>query len=65
MAITLLLILMRKVHLLPPSIKDLQIFRFLKNGKAMLRLHILNIIGVKKKKQTLRKKYIEIKQKTV
>ncbi|KHN19449.1 MATE efflux family protein FRD3 [Glycine soja] len=31
MAFTLLLILMKKVHLLPPSIKDLQIFRFLKN----------------------------------
>jgi len=35
MAITLVLLLMRKVHLLPPSIKDLQIFRFLKNGKVV------------------------------
>jgi hypothetical protein len=32
MATFLLLILMRKVDLLPPSMKDLQIFRFLKNG---------------------------------
>ncbi|KAK7343174.1 hypothetical protein VNO80_26137 [Phaseolus coccineus] len=36
MAITLLLILMKKVHLLPPSIKDLQIFRFLKNGGLLM-----------------------------
>ncbi|KAK7323207.1 hypothetical protein VNO77_26671 [Canavalia gladiata] len=36
MAIALLLILMRKVELLPPSIKDLQIFRFLKNGGLLL-----------------------------
>ncbi|XP_061353404.1 protein DETOXIFICATION 43-like isoform X2 [Gastrolobium bilobum] len=36
MAFTLMLILMKKVHLLPPSIKDLQIFRFLKNGGLLL-----------------------------
>ncbi|WVZ02401.1 hypothetical protein V8G54_023207 [Vigna mungo] len=42
MAITLLLILMRKVHLLPPSIKDLQIFRFLKNGGLLM----LRVIAV-------------------
>ncbi|XP_027342012.1 protein DETOXIFICATION 43 isoform X3 [Abrus precatorius] len=36
MALALLLILMRKVELLPPSIKDLQIFRFLKNGGLLL-----------------------------
>ncbi|KAK7314262.1 hypothetical protein VNO77_39476 [Canavalia gladiata] len=36
MAFTLLLILMKKVHLLPPSIKDLQIFRFLKNGGLLM-----------------------------
>ncbi|XP_052733848.1 protein DETOXIFICATION 43-like isoform X2 [Vigna angularis] len=42
MAITLLLILMKKVHLLPPSIKDLQIFRFLKNGGLLM----LRVIAV-------------------
>ncbi|ESW05816.1 hypothetical protein PHAVU_011G211800 [Phaseolus vulgaris] len=36
MATTLLLLLMRRVHLLPPSMKDLQIFRFLKNGGLLL-----------------------------
>ncbi|XP_028776979.1 protein DETOXIFICATION 43-like [Neltuma alba] len=36
MALALLLILMKKVDLLPPSIKDLQIFRFLKNGGLLL-----------------------------
>ncbi|PNY07665.1 MATE efflux family protein FRD3-like [Trifolium pratense] len=36
MASCLLLILMRKVDLLPPSMKDLQIFRFLKNGGLLL-----------------------------
>ncbi|KAL2330787.1 hypothetical protein Fmac_018368 [Flemingia macrophylla] len=36
MALALLLILMRKVDLVPPSIKDLQIFRFLKNGGLLL-----------------------------
>ncbi|XP_061336764.1 protein DETOXIFICATION 43-like isoform X3 [Gastrolobium bilobum] len=36
MALALFLILMRKVDLLPPSIKDLQIFRFLKNGGLLL-----------------------------
>ncbi|XP_004499881.1 protein DETOXIFICATION 43-like [Cicer arietinum] len=36
MAFFLLLILMRKVDLLPPSMKDLQIFRFLKNGGLLL-----------------------------
>ncbi|WJX30984.1 hypothetical protein P8452_19467 [Trifolium repens] len=36
MATFLLLILMRKVDLLPPSMKDLQIFRFLKNGGLLL-----------------------------
>ncbi|OIW11764.1 hypothetical protein TanjilG_10966 [Lupinus angustifolius] len=36
MALALLLILMRKVEILPPSIQDLQIFRFLKNGGLLL-----------------------------
>ncbi|KAL4294276.1 hypothetical protein AHAS_Ahas18G0211900 [Arachis hypogaea] len=36
MAFALLMILMRKVHLMPPSMKDLQIFRFLKNGGLLL-----------------------------
>ncbi|XP_020219082.1 protein DETOXIFICATION 43 [Cajanus cajan] len=36
MALALLLILMRKVDLVPPSMKDLQIFRFLKNGGLLL-----------------------------
>ncbi|KAK4285509.1 hypothetical protein QN277_002200 [Acacia crassicarpa] len=36
MAVVLFLILMKKVNLLPPSIKDLQIFRFLKNGGLLL-----------------------------
>ncbi|RDX67808.1 Protein DETOXIFICATION 43, partial [Mucuna pruriens] len=36
MAFTLLLILMKKVYLVPPSIKDLQIFRFLKNGGLLM-----------------------------
>ncbi|TKY68144.1 MATE efflux family protein FRD3 [Spatholobus suberectus] len=36
MAFTLLLILMKKVHLVPPSLKDLQIFRFLKNGGLLM-----------------------------
>ncbi|XP_022636934.1 protein DETOXIFICATION 43 isoform X2 [Vigna radiata var. radiata] len=36
MAFALLLILTRKVDLVPPSIKDLQIFRFLKNGGLLL-----------------------------
>ncbi|KAE9584879.1 putative multi antimicrobial extrusion protein [Lupinus albus] len=36
MALALLLILMRKVEILPPSMKDLQIFRFLKNGGLLL-----------------------------
>ncbi|KAK7334634.1 hypothetical protein VNO80_26394 [Phaseolus coccineus] len=36
MAVALLLILTRKVDLVPPSIKDLQIFRFLKNGGLLL-----------------------------
>nr|KYP36686.1 hypothetical protein KK1_042186 [Cajanus cajan] len=36
MATTLLLLLMKRVHLLPPSLKDLQIFRFLKNGGLLL-----------------------------
>ncbi|CAJ1958865.1 unnamed protein product [Sphenostylis stenocarpa] len=36
MALALLLILTRKVDLVPPSIKDLQIFRFLKNGGLLL-----------------------------
>jgi hypothetical protein len=47
MAFTLFFILMKKVYLMPPRIKDLQIFRFLRNGKAacfnlnkMLRLKI-------------------------
>ncbi|KAH1217568.1 Protein DETOXIFICATION 43 [Glycine max] len=42
MAFTLLLILMKKVHLLPPRIKDLQIFRFLKNGGLLM----LRVIAV-------------------
>ncbi|KAG4384043.1 hypothetical protein GLYMA_13G203000v4 [Glycine max] len=42
MAFTLLLILMKKVHLLPPRIKDLQIFRFLKNGGLLM----LKVIAV-------------------
>ncbi|RDX98389.1 Protein DETOXIFICATION 43, partial [Mucuna pruriens] len=41
MAITLLLLLMKRVYLIPPSIKDLQIFRFLKNGKV-LKISMLN-----------------------
>ncbi|TKY68141.1 MATE efflux family protein FRD3 [Spatholobus suberectus] len=36
MAITLFFLLIKRVHLLPPSIKDLQIFRFLKNGGLLL-----------------------------
>ncbi|KAK7283885.1 hypothetical protein RIF29_13633 [Crotalaria pallida] len=36
MSITLLLILMKKVYILPPRLKDLQIFRFLKNGGLLL-----------------------------
>ncbi|XP_052733841.1 protein DETOXIFICATION 43-like [Vigna angularis] len=36
MATTLLILLMKRVHLLPPSMKDLQIFRFLKNGSLLL-----------------------------
>ncbi|KAK4253718.1 hypothetical protein QN277_010358 [Acacia crassicarpa] len=36
MALALLLILIKRVDLLPPSIKDLQIFRFLKNGGLLL-----------------------------
>ncbi|XP_058768734.1 protein DETOXIFICATION 43-like [Vicia villosa] len=36
MATLLLFILMRKVDLVPPSMKDLQIFRFLKNGGLLL-----------------------------
>ncbi|XP_024627511.1 protein DETOXIFICATION 43 [Medicago truncatula] len=36
MAFTLLVLLMRKVYILPPSLKDLQIFRFLKNGGLLL-----------------------------
>lgn len=36
MATLLLFILMKKVDLLPPSMKDLQIFRFLKNGGLLL-----------------------------
>ncbi|XP_054815954.1 protein DETOXIFICATION 43-like [Prosopis cineraria] len=36
MAVVLFMILMKKVNLLPPSIKDLQIFRFLKNGGLLL-----------------------------
>lgn len=37
MATLLLFILMKKVDLLPPSMKDLQIFRFLKNGMLVLK----------------------------
>ncbi|KAK7314259.1 hypothetical protein VNO77_39473 [Canavalia gladiata] len=36
MAMTLLFMLMKKVYLLPPTLKDLQIFRFLKNGGLLL-----------------------------
>ncbi|XP_027366377.1 protein DETOXIFICATION 43-like isoform X2 [Abrus precatorius] len=36
MAFTLFWILMKKVYLLPPSLKDLQIFRFLKNGGFLM-----------------------------
>ncbi|XP_054813972.1 protein DETOXIFICATION 43-like [Prosopis cineraria] len=36
MALALLVLLMRKVNLSPPSIKDLQIFRFLKNGGLLM-----------------------------
>ncbi|KAG4388093.1 hypothetical protein AAZX31_09G096300 [Glycine max] len=36
MALALMVILTRKVDLVPPSIKDLQIFRFLKNGGLLL-----------------------------
>ncbi|MED6163565.1 hypothetical protein PIB30_081216 [Stylosanthes scabra] len=36
MAFALLMILIRKVHLMPPSLKDLQIFRFLKNGGLLM-----------------------------
>ncbi|XP_019450430.1 PREDICTED: protein DETOXIFICATION 43-like isoform X3 [Lupinus angustifolius] len=36
MALTLLLMLMKKVYILPPRLKDLQIFRFLKNGGLLL-----------------------------
>ncbi|XP_030492777.2 protein DETOXIFICATION 43 [Cannabis sativa] len=36
MALVLFLILMRKVNLLPPSLKDLQFGRFLKNGGFLL-----------------------------
>ncbi|KAI9116688.1 hypothetical protein K1719_012346 [Acacia pycnantha] len=36
MALALFLILIKRVDLLPPSIKDLQIFRFLKNGGLLL-----------------------------
>ncbi|XP_028776982.1 protein DETOXIFICATION 43-like [Neltuma alba] len=42
MALALLLILLRRVELLPPSIKDLQIFRFLKNGGLLM----LKVIAV-------------------
>ncbi|XP_054812250.1 protein DETOXIFICATION 43-like [Prosopis cineraria] len=42
MALALLLILLRRVDLLPPSIKDLQIFRFLKNGGLLM----LKVIAV-------------------
>jgi len=42
MATLLLLILMRKVDLLPPSMKDLQIFRFLKNGMVEIGVYIFN-----------------------
>ncbi|XP_061995487.1 protein DETOXIFICATION 43-like isoform X2 [Rosa rugosa] len=36
MAVVLFLILMRKVNLMPPSIKDLQFGKFLKNGSLLL-----------------------------
>ncbi|XP_057458640.1 protein DETOXIFICATION 43-like [Lotus japonicus] len=36
MAFTLFFILTKKVYLVPPSIKDLQIFRFLKNGGLLM-----------------------------
>ncbi|KAM5552310.1 protein DETOXIFICATION 43 [Rosa sericea] len=36
MALVLFLILMRKVNLMPPSIKDLQFGKFLKNGSLLL-----------------------------
>ncbi|CAL0326176.1 unnamed protein product [Lupinus luteus] len=36
MALALLLILMKRMVLLPPGLKDLQIFRFLKNGGLVL-----------------------------
>ncbi|CAL5196298.1 unnamed protein product [Lathyrus oleraceus] len=36
MAFTLFFILMRKVYLLPPRLKDLQIFRFLRNGGLLM-----------------------------
>lgn len=36
MAFTLFFILMKKVYLLPPRIKDLQIFRFLRNGGLLM-----------------------------
>ncbi|KAL5062272.1 hypothetical protein RYX36_024009 [Vicia faba] len=36
MAFTLFFILMKKVYLLPPRLKDLQIFRFLRNGGLLM-----------------------------
>ncbi|KAI9116601.1 hypothetical protein K1719_012259 [Acacia pycnantha] len=42
MALALFLILLRRVDLKPPSIKDLQIFRFLKNGGLLM----LRVIAV-------------------
>ncbi|XP_004510955.1 protein DETOXIFICATION 43-like [Cicer arietinum] len=36
MAFTLFFILMKRVYLLPPRIKDLQIFRFLRNGGLLM-----------------------------
>ncbi|KAI4323405.1 hypothetical protein L6164_023015 [Bauhinia variegata] len=36
MALALFVILMKRVNLLPPGVKDLQIFRFLKNGGLLL-----------------------------
>ncbi|MED6148229.1 hypothetical protein PIB30_051063 [Stylosanthes scabra] len=42
MAFALLMLLIRKVHLMPPSVKDLQIFRFLKNGGLLM----LRVIAV-------------------
>ncbi|KAK2407336.1 protein DETOXIFICATION [Trifolium repens] len=36
MAFTLFFILMKKVYLMPPRIKDLQIFRFLRNGGLLM-----------------------------